>query len=308
MEKSRNNKRLFVGIAILLVVIAVAVVLIVVLGKKDEYRLVKIYELNGDASVTRENIGDMDAYQDMVLESGDTIVLKSGEMTLKLDDDKFVYVEPETEFKLVASGNSANSKTSIELSYGAITNEIQNPLSDQSSYEVNTPNSNMAVRGTVYRVYTYYEDGIRYTKVSVFDGKVDSLLKYADGTLSDSPVMIQKGNEILIYDDDKNTDYVGAPGPINYEDLPESVIRVLMHIIENGQDLGITTDELNRYLNQGPSGPFTVTFMYQGKVFGTQTVKKGEKVSKPTLSPAPSGSWDFDFSKEIKDDTTIEWR
>lgn len=308
MEKSRKNKMLFIGIAIMLVVIAVVAVLFIVLGKKDEYRLVKIYELNGDASVTRENIGDMDAYQDMVLESGDTIVLKSGEMTLKLDDDKFVYVEPETEFKLVASGNSANSKTSIELNYGAITNEIQNPLSDEASYEVNTPNSNMAVRGTVYRVYTYYEDGVRYTKVSVFDGKVDSLLRYADGTISDSPVMIQKGNEILIYDDDKNTDYVGEPGPIDYDDLPESVIRVLMDIVENGLDLGITTDELSRYLNQEPAGPFTVTFMYQGKVFGTQTVKKGEKVSKPLLSPASSGSWDFDFSKEIKDDTTIEWR
>lgn len=308
MEKSRKNKLLFIGIAVILAIIVVVTVLIVFLGKKEEYRLVKIYELNGEASVNRESIGDMDAYQDMVLESGDTIVLKSGEMTLKLDDDKFVYVEPETEFKLVASGNSANSKTSIELSYGAITNEIQNPLSDQASYEVNTPNSNMSVRGTVYRVYTYYENDIRYTKVSVFDGKVDSQLRYADGTLSDKPVMVKNGNEVLIYDDDENTDYVSDPGPIDYSDLPESVIKVLMQMIENGLDIGITTEELNQYINQEPAGPFTVTFMYNGKVFGTQTVKKGETVSKPKLSPSQSGSWDFDFSTKITADTTIEWR
>lgn len=308
MEKSRKNRMLFIGIAVILAIIVVVTVLIVFLGKKEEYRLVKIYELNGEASVNRESIGDMDAYQDMVLESGDTIVLKSGEMTLKLDDDKFVYVEPETEFKLVASGNSANSKTSIELSYGAITNEIQNPLSDQASYEVNTPNSNMSVRGTVYRVYTYYENDIRYTKVSVFDGKVDSQLRYADGTLSDKPVMVKNGNEVLIYDDDENTDYVSDPGPIDYSDLPESVIKVLMQMIENGLDIGITTEELNQYINQEPAGPFTVTFMYNGKVFGTQTVKKGETVSKPKLSPSQSGSWDFDFSTKITADTTIEWR
>lgn len=308
MEKSRKNKLLFIGIAVILAIIVVVTVLIVFLGKKEEYRLVKIYELNGEASVNRESIGDMDAYQDMVLESGDTIVLKSGEMTLKLDDDKFVYVEPETEFKLVASGNSANSKTSIELSYGAITNEIQNPLSDQASYEVNTPNSNMSVRGTVYRVYTYYENDIRYTKVSVFDGKVDSQLRYADGTLSDKPVMVKNGNEVLIYDDDENTDYVSDPGPIDYSDLPESVIKVLMQMIENGLDIGINTEELNQYINQETAGPFTVTFMYNGKVFGTQTVKKGETVSKPKLSPSQSGSWDFDFSTKITADTTIEWR
>lgn len=307
MEKQHKKKIILISVAVLLVIAAI-IILVMIFGKKDSYRIIKVYELNGEATVSRDGIGDMDAYQDMVLETGDTVTVTSGMMTLRLDDDKYVYVEPETEFMLVASGNAKNNKTSIELKSGGITSEIQNPLSDESAYEVNTPNSNMAVRGTIYRVAIYYEDGVRYTKVSVFEGKVDSKLLYADGSMSDDFVVVNNGNEILIYDDKTTTDYVGDPEPINYDELPEDVLRILMNIVENGEDIGVTYDELNEYLNGKSKGPFTVTFMYNGSVFGTQTVEKGGLASKPQLRPAQSGSWDYDFSKEITGDTTIEWR
>ena len=52
---------------------------------------------------------------------------------------------------------------------------------------------------------------------------------------------------------------------------------------------------------------YTVTFMYNGIVFGTQEVKEGELASKPKLKPAPTGSWNYDFSKPITEDTIIEF-
>ena len=55
-------------------------------------------------------------------------------------------------------------------------------------------------------------------------------------------------------------------------------------------------------------GPFTVTFIYNGNVFGTQTVKKGECAQMPSLMPAPSGSWDFDFNTPITEDVEIIWK
>lgn len=308
MEKSSKKKIIIVSIVAMVLIVATVTVALVMKNKKKAYRIIKVYEVAGEAKVTRDGIGEMDAYKDMVLESGDKVVLTSGEMTLRLDDDKYVYVEPDTEFKLVASGSISNSKTTIELSYGAITNEIQNPLSDKSSYEINTPNSNMAVRGTIYRVYTYYEGDKRYTKVSVFEGKVDSRLIYPDNSLAENTVLIMNGNEVLIYDDDTKTDYVGEQHDINYDELPENVIRVLMDIVEDGKDIGISYEELSNYIDKESKGPFTVTFMYNGTAFGTQTVEKGEKAAKPVLAPALSGGWDFDFSKEINSDTTIEWR
>lgn len=370
MEKKQWKKIGLIGIVVLVIVAFVITALLVLSGKKEDYRIIKVYEVSGEAIVTREGIGEMEAYQNMLLESGDSVVLQSGEMTLRLDDDKYVYVEADTEFKLIATGTSANSRTSIELEHGAITNEIQNPLSENSSYEVNTPNSNMSVRGTIFRVHTYYEDGVRYSKVSVFEGKVESRLRYADGSLSDAPVLISDGDEVLIYDDEDSTDYVGAPSEIKFEELPKGVLALLSQILgddfnfdlsddaddaddagdsaENKDDADGASDETgdtagdsdgdipdtkNDAANQtsdtaadhGTSagnpgttpanpqsgetaGTHTVTFMYNGTVFGTQTVKNGGLASKPRLMPASSGSWDFDFSTPIGSDTTIEWR
>lgn len=326
MEKSQKKKIIIICLAVLLIAVVVVVALLVPMNKKESYRLIKVYEVDGEAIISRKGVGDINAYQGMVLESEDKVVLKNGTMTLRLDDDKYVYVEPDTEFQLVATGNSVDSKTTIELNYGAIINDIQNALSDESSYEINTPNSNMSVRGTIFRVSTYYEDNVRYTRVSVFEGEVESLLKYADGSYSDNPVIITVGNEVLIFDDGTRTDYVGELKPINYDELPKSVIAALMKIVESGRELGITYEELSKYLEsksngdvtkevetteaqtKEPAGPFTVTFMYNGNVFGTQIVAKGGYASEPRLMPAPSGNWDFDFSTEINSDTTIQWK
>ena len=307
MEKQGKKKIIVIAAVAILIVLATVVSVLLLSNKKEEYRILKVYEIDGEALVTRENIGEIDAYNDMVLESGDTVVVKSGILTLKLDDDKYVYAESDTEFELVATGSGSSNKTTIELKSGAITNEIQNPLSDSSSYEVNTPNSNMAVRGTIYRVYTYYEDGVRYTKVSVFDGKVDSRLRYSDGTLSDNTTL-EYGKEVLIFDDDEKTDYVGDISDIDYDALPQYIIELLGRIASEGRDIGISSDELKNYTDSEEAGPFTVTFMYNGNVFGTQVVNKGDKASRPTLSPAQSGSWDYDFNEEVTGDITIEWR
>ncbi len=308
MEKAKKKKILILSGIVVAVIAIISVILVLVLNKKETYRIIKVYAIDGEATVTRDGIGEMEAYENMVLESGDKVFLASGSMTLRLDDDKYVYVEPNTEFTLVAEGTATDSKTSIELNYGAITNDVQNALSDGSSYEINTPNSNMSVRGTVFRVYTYYVDDVRYTKVSVFEGKVDSELVYADGTVEKNRVMVNNGNEVLIYDDSTDTDYVSEPMEINYEELPEDVIIILMEIVEEGTDIGVSYEELSEYLKGVATGPFTVTFMYNGNVFGTQTVEKGACATVPSLMPAPSGSWDFDFTTEIYRDTTIEWR
>ena len=51
-----------------------------------------------------------------------------------------------------------------------------------------------------------------------------------------------------------------------------------------------------------------VTFTYMGAVFGTKTVKAGQTISVPRLSPSASGEWDYDFSEPVTDDITINWK
>lgn len=306
-----NNKKNIVIIVVVIAIIALAVSLLVLLGKKDSYRIIKIHEFEGVATVTRPDMGEIEPYNNMLLETGDNVYLDTGNMTLKMDEDKYAYVEEKTEFSLHAEGTSADSKTTITITKGSITNEIQNSLSSEASYEVNTPNSTMAVRGTVFRVSTYYdEDGVCYTKVSVFEGEVASRLVYSDGKVSDEEVLVPAGKEVIIYADGKTTDYLTDVTDIDYSNLPDSVIDLIEDIL--GIEIGSSSaDESIAEENQTTEeqiSEFVVTFTYNGATFATQQVTEGECATVPFLMPAASGDWDFDFTTPITEDTTILWK
>lgn len=321
-EKKGISKKLIIAISAILVVIAAIVIMIVLFSKKEEaYRIIKVYEKQGDVVVKRTDIGDVEAYENMVLESGDNIKVGEGKMTLKLDDDKYLYAEKNTEFELIASGTPKDSKTTINLIDGSIANEIQNKLNDDSYYEINTPNSTMSVRGTIYYVSTYIgEDGKRYTKVSVFDGTVETNRISPQGINQSDNVMVQKGNEIIIYDDGEETEFAGGVKPIDYDDLSVDVIELLDTInTEHGNRIDIPESALERLresdkeVSEKPDsvvakGPFTVTFMFGNNEFAHQTVEAGGLVSKPTLQPAESGQWDYDFKTPVSEDIVINWK
>ena len=310
--KDMDTKKKIILFSVIGVIVIGIIILIVVLcnSKEKAYRIIKVFSVEGEVVVSRDG-GDINAYESMVLESGDRIVTKNGKMTLRLDEDKYVYVESNTELELFAEGTAENSKTKINLIEGSIVNDIQNKLSADSSYEINTPNSTMAVRGTIYYVHTYIgEDGVRYTKVTVFDGTVATDLVFRDGSTSGVYTVVQKGNEVVIYEDSDTTDYVdGGPKPIDYDDLPDGVKQIVQALIDAGEDLvyeGTISINIPDEEDENP-GPFTVSFMYNGNVIAEQVVEKGENASEPILQPAVDGDWNFDFSVPIVEDTTIEW-
>ena len=300
---SKRMIALIAGIAV--VVIAAVVVLVLVLRGGESFRLLKMYEFEGTGSVFRESKGDITPYPNMVLESGDKVSLDTGRLTIQADEDKYIHLDEHSTIQLVASGNGTDSKTKIELLKGGISNDIRNKLSANSSYEINTPNSTMSVRGTVFYTFIYEKDGVKYTRVCVFEGEVDTHLVYKDGTTELKGVPVGKGKEVIIYEDGTTTDYLyDEPQDIDYNTIPENVLRDLRDLIDkDGKTLSITSPEITRILE----GPYTVTFTYNGTEFGTQTVKKGETAVVPALGPAPSGSWNFTFTEPIERDTTIEW-
>ena len=301
------NKKVIAIIAGAVVALAaVAVTLFFVLPKNESYRLLKLYEFDGSGSVTREGKGAITPYANMVLESGDTVSLDTGVLTIQADDDKFIHLDQHTTIQLVATGSSANSKTSIQLLEGGITSDIRNKLSADSTYEVNTPNSAMSVRGTVFYTYLYEIDGVKYTRTCCFEGEVTTRLVYKNGTYSIEEVPVLKGKEVIVYDDGTTTDYLyDEPQDIDYYSLPKEVLLDLKERIDTqGEDLSITSDEITRILE----GPYYVTFTYKGQEFGTQIVNKGDLAQVPALTPAENGSWDFDFKTPIDRDTEIKWK
>ncbi len=301
---SKKTIAIIAGSAVAL--IAVAVTLLFVIPKDKSYRLLKLFEFSGSGTVTRENKGAITPYANMVLENGDTVKLDNGVMTIQADDDKFIHLDEHTTIKLNATGTSDKSKTSIELLEGGITSDIRNKLSADSTYEVNTPNSAMSVRGTVFYTYVYEIDGVKYTRTCCFEGEVVSRLVYKNGTYSIEEVSIPKGKEVIVYEDGTTTDYLyDEPQDIDYNTIPEEVLLDLRnHIDTQGEDLSITSDEITRILE----GPYYVTFTYKGQEFGTQIVDKDQLAQIPALSPSETGNWDFDFKKPIDRDVTIEWK
>ncbi len=379
---------------------------------EDSYRSILIYELEGTANIEREGTGTIDAAENLYLESGDQLTTAADSFVrLKLDDDKYIMVEEDTVLSIEAVGTREDSKTKIQLVQGAVTNEIQNALSADSIYEVATPNSVMAVRGTIFRVEVYFdEEGEAYARLSVFDGKVGSVLILPDGTM-ENEVTVQEGSEVIIHSNQELTEYLAGPADIVFEELSTQSLLTLYDLVEadisitgtNKEELEIliwgekkeeaekpketptampeATQKPDEKANATPSvspgkeniekrsavqptatpaitaaqsadipqptgtpkptavpassdqeetndsgsenqpaenkpaeskptespSSFTVKFMYQGQLFGTQTVEKGKTASCPKLSPGASGSWNFDFSAAIDQDTTVEW-
>lgn len=435
MPKQMPSKKIIITIAAAAVIILAAVVML--LSKKEEaYRSILVYELEGNAVIERTDIGEIDAAENLYLESGDRVSVKEESMMrMKLDGDKYITAEENTVFSLEAKGSEQASKTRINLEQGAITNEIQNALSKDSLYETATPNSVMAVRGTVYRAQLYDDgEGGQDMRLCCFQGTVAATPVLPDGTFGDE-VLVNAGSELTVYSDGTADDIK----EIDFSTLPKQAVQTLVALSENGTAVtGITSEELSAILSskqgeagiskesseageaaqetheadadgtdeaasdekaseekaadgnalQGNSGnnadkkddrkkqtdknkvngtedktkqeskkpsqtaenpsadsessdsedgnsgsdsgspqdkgsdgssgnkpgkpsktvTYTVTYKYQGSVFATQTVKKGNKAAAPMLTPAKEGAWDFDFDKKITADTTIEWK
>ncbi|MDE6663399.1 MAG: hypothetical protein K2K46_08660 [Lachnospiraceae bacterium] len=442
MQKQMSSKKIIIMIASAVFVVAAAAV-ILLSGKDEFFRSILVYDLEGNAVIERADIGTIDAAENLYLESGDRVSVKEESMMrMKLDDDKYITAEENTVFSLEAKGDAKDSKTKINLEQGSITNEIQNPLSGESVYETATPNSVMAVRGTIYRAELSDDgEGGQDMKICCFQGTVATTPIRPDGTMGEE-VLVHAGSELTV-DSEGNTE---GPQDIDFNTLTEQALLTLNDIVSSGTEItGISKEELNSLLssdnndvsadtqenetseteivknttevsdtaqvdtddnkqsendarsdnkkknnsnnesdskkipvndkdkttdkeggtvdkedkqpqNTTPSSgdttdksgntdsdngsqdsnsdngsddsqdkkpdkdsgskpkkpskkvTYTVTYKYQGSVFATQSVKKGDKTTAPTLAPAAEGAWDFNFDTKITADTTIEWK
>ncbi len=247
MQKQIADKKIIIGICVAAAVIAAAVIVLLV-NKEEAFRSILVYEVEGTAVIERESVGSMNATENLYLESGDRVsIAKDSSMRMKLDDDKYVMAEADTIFSIEAKGTDVNSKTKICLEQGAITNEIQNPLSKDSQYETSTPNSVMAVRGTIYRAEIFAdENGNQNTKMSCFQGKVEIMPILPDGTYGEE-VLVPAGSELVVYSDGT----ADSPRDIVYEELPMQALQTLKKLLESGQSMeGVTLEYVEELINK----------------------------------------------------------
>lgn len=251
MQKLMSYKKLIIGACAAMVVIIVAAIALLS-NKEETFRSILVYDVEGNAVIERETVGAMDAAENLYLESGDRVsVAADSSMRMKLDDDKYVMAEADTVFSVEAEGTEADSRTKICLEQGAITNEIQHPLSEGSQYETSTPNSVMAVRGTIYRVELYAdENGGQNTKLCCFQGKVGAKPILPDGTYGEE-ILVPAGSELTVFEDGT----AGDVRDIAYDELPAQAIQNLTEMLENGQSMtGISLETLTEPGSQTEDG------------------------------------------------------
>ncbi len=185
---------------------------VVIINSEDAYRVIKVFELQGEAFVARENTGELEAYEGMNLESGDVLHIGDGSfMRLSLDNDKYILLDSGTVLELIAEGSSSDSRTVVNLKKGTILNEITNALSANSSYEVNTPKATMAVRGTSFKVtVTKTDEGGYVTDIDTVHGEVLVRLYDENGELKAAEALVTEGNRATILTD-PNSETGNAP-------------------------------------------------------------------------------------------------
>lgn len=227
------------------------------LTAEEGYRVISAYQLEGRAYVERPTIGEMDVYENMFLASGDiSWTEEESYLYLSLDNSEYLMMEPDTVISLEASGSGESTKTHIYLEQGAIINRLDDPLNPDETYEITTPNSTMAVRGTEFRVEVVYdEENISHTELSVYEGKVDVRLKYPDGTIDEQPVTMESGVKARMWGSEVTSDYEYAiEDAVEYDTLSTEGINFLLKgTQEGGHQMSISMEELQKLLELNPN-------------------------------------------------------
>lgn len=141
----------------------------------SEYRSISVIAIAGDAAVARPGLPrELPAYEGMKLHDQDVLTVPGAStLILKLDDDKYVYLEPDTQIGIAAAGNAGSTKTTIQLLKGVMSSEIQKKLGADETFSVAVGNVSMVVRGTIFRVVLGNdEDGNATITVQTVEGEV----------------------------------------------------------------------------------------------------------------------------------------
>lgn len=299
------------GSRLLVFFIAAAVLLTLGSGMlgllRSGYRTVQLYQLDGEAELVRAD-APMKPYVGMMLQNADRVsTFAESYLYLKMDDDKYLLAEPETRFTLVSEGSRSDARTKIRLDEGTIVNHIVVPLLDQASYEITTPNSTMAIRGTSFRVSVWYDEtGLSHSRLQVFEGTVETHLVYPDGTLSRESRFFTAGQAVTIWGSSATSDYDLVEDGIDYYALEIPTLEFLHIGVDGLPGYDISREELDAILALKRTR-FAVTFRAGGQVFAKQAVLWNHCAQEPTLKPSASGRWDFDFTAPITEDVEVLW-
>ena len=198
MKKNKGKKIAIIScIGVLLIA---AVVVLTIFLSSGGYRVIKVASFDGEVSLLR-NSGNKEMIEGMNLKSKDTVTTgNNGLVELLADSDKHIVAQENTSFEIIASGDEKKGKLKINLKYGTSLFEIENKLTEGSSFVVNTPNASMSVRGTTFEVSYSEEDNA--TQVEVTSGAVEVVTDKETKMINKGQSAIVSEEEIVVTSSD----------------------------------------------------------------------------------------------------------
>lgn len=247
---SENLKLILIGVISILMVIAGAIVLSLYFGGDIARRLI-VTDITGTAYISRDGkrIG---AGKQTALQSGDIITTSENSfMRISVDRDKYVMVEPNSTVYIYFTEVDSRGDISVNLTKGAVICRLNNKLRKNATFSLKTPNSSVAVRGTVFRAefdyvkeYMGYKD-VMITQVQNFDGTVALQLYDSDKQPHDLPMVLIERTAAQMLTCEEMCKY----GYLNYSfdllTLNDSTLGELIRA-SSEKELAFTPEELNR--------------------------------------------------------------
>ncbi|MCE5189407.1 MAG: FecR domain-containing protein [Eubacteriales bacterium] len=188
------------------------------------YRSIFVASVTGGVTVARADQSDeITCYEGMKLQDQDIVTAASdGCVILKLDDDKYVYLESGAQIRIYAAGKTGSTETQIELTKGTMSAVIEQKLSANESFRVTVDNVSMVVRGTIFRISRgETESGEPTVLIQTVEGTVGILAE--DGAEETLGANLQ---DVLILTDTGGT-FSSTDMPIDYSALkPETLIWI----------------------------------------------------------------------------------
>ncbi|MDL2217928.1 FecR domain-containing protein [Christensenellaceae bacterium OttesenSCG-928-M15] len=104
------------------------------------------------------------------LVQGDTVSTgEQSSVTVLFENDKFLYIAPQTVFSLTSLNGEEGETTILALKAGTLISDVQKPLAEADVYEVHSLELVMSIRGTIASVSTTGEE----VSVLLFEGSAD---------------------------------------------------------------------------------------------------------------------------------------
>lgn len=284
-RKDKNKLYIVIAAAVAVVILTLTAVLLMRGGEKT-YRSIRIVELDGGVTIDREGVGSLDASVNMNLISGDKVNTASGAyVVLRLDEDKYVMLGEQGSMQVEADGDKAGSRTSIRLGAGSVLNEIQNPLGQNDTYEIVTPNATMSVRGTVFEVRSNGTGSDGNIEMLVYEGKV------AVGLGEREPVLYG-GGEYTQFTADDDPQFIVERSAITEERMNSQMLQRLQQIEESGRSLDFGETTLEELIGQDYSASgVPVTEINQDQDDGKSDMLPDPEMQIPvTEAPSPEAT------------------